>query len=589
MLDAVHVWALRTSAIADAQKDAANLARSLGQQAEDTVRAADISILGVVQRLNIDGANPDTLEKLRQIIVARLTSFPALGGSVVTDANGKCLLIGTPTMPNDCTLAGRADFEYHRTHPDGPARLNPPVRAKGSGTWVIPLSHRFNNRDGSFAGIVVVDVSIPHLVNYYDSFDIGSDGAILLALDDGTLLARRPFAEPNIGRSLADGDLFKIMLPRSPVGIGKTKASTDGIVRFFAYRKLDAYPLVIAVGLSMDDALQPWRDEVWPHLIVTGALIMVVGFFGVRLATQIRERRRAESAYRLLADNSTDIIMRVGPDSRRVYVSPSIKDLTGHEPDELLAGRHGQLIHPDDRADWAESFDRMSTAGVSDATYRAARKDGSYVWVEASRRRLPDGGFVVCMRDISDRKRAEDQLAEANRKLELLARSDALTGVANRRQFDEALESEFRRAVRERTVVSLIMIDVDRFKAFNDNYGHPAGDRCLRKIAQALAAMPQRPGDLIARYGGEEFVILLPNTPEPGALSVAERARCAVRALGIEHRFSAAEIVTISLGVASQLPAPDGSDASALVSEADRALYDAKARGRDTVSAFAPP
>ncbi len=126
----------------------------------------------------------------------------------------------------------------------------------------------------------------------------------------------------------------------------------------------------------------------------------------------------SEARYRLLAENSTDVIMQVGPDSKRVYISPSIRDLTQHEPEELLNGPHGQLVHPDDRAVWAESFARASQAGISEATYRLARRDGSYVWIEATRRRLQDGGFVVSMRDIAARKQAEDQLRNAKSRAE---------------------------------------------------------------------------------------------------------------------------------------------------------------------------
>ncbi|HEX3861829.1 MAG TPA: ATP-binding protein [Stellaceae bacterium] len=423
VLDGAHIWSLRAKDLAEAEKNTANLAQSLGQHAGDTVRAADVAILGLVQRLGIDGAGPETLQKLRQIMMARLDSFPALGGFIITDATGKCLIIGVPSMPHDCTLAGREDFEFHRTHEDRGSRLNPPVRAIGSGTWMIPLSYRYNTPDGRFAGIVTVDVSMPYFVDYYNTFDIGQDGAIALSLGDGIVLARRPFIEGNVGRSLAGGALFKDILPKSPVGIAEITSTTDGIVRIFAYRKLQPYPLVIAVGVAVDDVLAPWRGQLFSNLATTAILIVTIGFLGTRVAMNVRERQTIESAYRLLADNATDVIMRVGPDAQRLYVSPSIRDLTGHEPEELVNGRHGQLIHPEDRAKWAESFTRASNAGISEATYRVARKDGSYIWVEATRRRLADSGLVVSMRDVSARKQAEDALREAKLHVEQVSQA----------------------------------------------------------------------------------------------------------------------------------------------------------------------
>jgi diguanylate cyclase (GGDEF)-like protein/PAS domain S-box-containing protein len=337
------------------------------------------------------------------------------------------------------------------------------------------------------------------------------------------------------------------------------------------------------VAESPDDILASWRAAIGRHLVVTAGLVAVIGVMGWRLAAQIREHRQLEQTYQLLTENSTDVIMRFGPDSKRIYVSPSIRDLTGYQPEELQNGLHGGLIHPDDHAIWAASFAATDT-GITGATFRMTRKDGSDVWVESVRRRLPDGGFVSSTRDISARKHAEDHLAEANRQLEVLARQDALTGLANRRQFDETLETEFRRAIRDRTPLSLVMIDVDHFKAFNDSFGHPAGDCCLRRVAVALMETSQRPADLSARYGGEEFALLLPNTPKAGALAIAERARCAVRLLEIQHDAIPEKIVTISLGVASLVVGTGHGGAADLVKAADSALYASKTGGRDRVS-----
>jgi diguanylate cyclase (GGDEF)-like protein/PAS domain S-box-containing protein len=540
-----------------------------------------------MQRLQIDGSGPDTVGKLRQIMLARLAAFPALATFVITDSTGKCLTTGLPSTPDDCSLVGRADYEYHRGHDDHELHLSPPLQGV-SGAWVIPLSRRFNHSDGSFAGVIVVGLSISYFTSYYETFELGPRGAILLALVDGTLLVRRPFVEANVGRKLINGGLFRNYLPKSPTGVAEITSSTDGIVRLNAYRLMEPYPLLISVAESTDDLLMPWRATLWRHFAVTAGLIAIVGFMGWRIAAQSRERRQLEQAYQLLAENSTDVIMRIGPDSKRIYLSPSIRDLTGYAPEELLNGPHGGLIHPDDRATWAASF-ADAKSGITRGTYRMVRKDGSYVWVEATRRELPDGGYVASIRDISARKVAEDRLAEANLQLEILARQDGLTGLANRRQFDETLEVEIRRAIRDQTPLSLIMIDVDSFKAFNDYYGHHAGDDCLRRVGLALMDTSHRPADLSARYGGEEFVLLLPNTAESGALAIAERARRAVRSLEIEHLPTPEKIVTISLGVASVVPANGPDDAGGLVKAADKALYASKMRGRDRVSSMTPP
>jgi diguanylate cyclase (GGDEF)-like protein len=176
---------------------------------------------------------------------------------------------------------------------------------------------------------------------------------------------------------------------------------------------------------------------------------------------------------------------------------------------------------------------------------------------------------------------ATRQLAEANWMLQRLSSLDGLTGVANRRRFDEVLEQEWRRALRNKTPLSLIFIDIDFFKVYNDTYGHLMGDECLKQIAKTLSGILNRPGDLVARYGGEEFVVLLPETDTSGAITIAETLRTKVEEMKIPHlKSECSNYVTISLGVATAIPSHDSS-ASWLIDKADKALYQAKQEGRN--------
>lgn len=183
--------------------------------------------------------------------------------------------------------------------------------------------------------------------------------------------------------------------------------------------------------------------------------------------------------------------------------------------------------------------------------------------------------------EIEVRRQTEQALQQANQALQRLTLVDGLTGIANRRHFDQYLEQEWWRAVRDRLPLSLILIDVDYFKPYNDHYGHQAGDACLRQIAQAIAVPPRRATDLPARYGGEEFAVVLPNTDSAGAIYLAETLRQAVKALHIPHEKSAVgPWVTISLGVATCLPSATLNPIS-LIAAADGLLYQAKQQGRD--------
>ncbi|HAU58128.1 MAG TPA: hypothetical protein DCW87_11660 [Comamonadaceae bacterium] len=175
------------------------------------------------------------------------------------------------------------------------------------------------------------------------------------------------------------------------------------------------------------------------------------------------------------------------------------------------------------------------------------------------------------------------ELEAANRQLQALSATDGLTGLANRRKFDQEWEQEWFRAVRQSLPLAVAMIDVDQFKAYNDHYGHQSGDVCLKLVAQTLSLSVQRSGELAARYGGEEFVVILPGLNAAEAAAVMERVRDAVQALGLPHaRAAVAGVVTISAGVAACVPQP-GDDPARLVQAADAAMYRAKTSGRNRV------
>jgi diguanylate cyclase (GGDEF)-like protein/PAS domain S-box-containing protein len=319
--------------------------------------------------------------------------------------------------------------------------------------------------------------------------------------------------------------------------------------------------------------------------------VVVVRDIETRLAAE-RRLKDSETRYRLLAEYSTDMVFQLDGDLVRRYVSPACREILGYEPEQLVGAQPLAMVHPDD-VERLGAICQFVIRGVTQRAtivYRIRHRDGRWIWVEAQLRTLndpesgaPSGMLIGALRDISQRKAAEDQLEEVNRRLEALAGQDGLTGLANRRTFDDALAREHRRAGRDRTRLAMIMIDVDRFKAFNDRYGHPAGDDALRRVSRAIESTLRRPGDVAARYGGEEFAVLLPGADESAGAIIADRIRRAVLDLAIEHDESPAGVVTISAGVASVAPGAFDSSLAALVADADRALYRAKANGRNAI------
>lgn len=183
--------------------------------------------------------------------------------------------------------------------------------------------------------------------------------------------------------------------------------------------------------------------------------------------------------------------------------------------------------------------------------------------------------------EIESRVQAEYELQEANSKLQQLAFIDSVTGVGNRRYFDEQFSRSWRQMIRENNNLSLILCDLDYFKIYNDTFGHPAGDQCLKQVANAIKQGAKRPFDAVFRYGGEEFVIILPQTPLEGAIQVAKNIQFEIEQLQIPHPNSLTHpYVTLSFGIASQLPQTETSQ-DTLILQADEALYLAKIKGRN--------
>ena len=244
--------------------------------------------------------------------------------------------------------------------------------------------------------------------------------------------------------------------------------------------------------------------------------------------------------------------------------------------------RGEQIGAPQDRSeDWIDDIvASLHVAGEEEIHLFDGR------WLHARTRPSDDGAAMVVVSDVTRHKLAETELLALTGKLKLLATTDGLTGLMNRRAFDQALDTELARSTRLKTPISLLLVDIDRFKAFNDHYGHPAGDQCLRVVSQCLRQTLKRPTDIVARYGGEEFVVILPETTEDGAFFIAEAFRTALRDLALPHDGSEKRVVTASVGVASYAAGERLRPSADLIARADEALYLAKSAGRDRVTGW---
>ncbi len=343
-------------------------------------------------------------------------------------------------------------------------------------------------------------------------------------------------------------------------------------------------------SLIYTDSL-PERDLVFQLFILVCMLLLYI--VEVRLSESERLRASVEASerrFRLLAEASSDIIFRCDLYGRRIYVSPSAKDVLGWSPEQMLAGTFEDIIHPEEKASLAqmlETFRREKTSPPR-MEFRYRKADGSYVWLELNLNMVYDdrgepSGYVDIARDISGRKIKEADFERSLATAEQQASSDPLTGIANRRHFDQIIEREWLRAARDQTSLSVLLLDVDHFKLYNDVNGHLTGDECLRQVVAAIRPVVSRPADLLARYGGEEFVVVLPNTDAAGARQMAEWIRQAVESSKLPHAGNSPYgVLTLSVGCATMIPHPNITHLQ-LLEAADQALYCAKSGGRNCV------
>jgi len=293
--------------------------------------------------------------------------------------------------------------------------------------------------------------------------------------------------------------------------------------------------------------------------------------------------------FQFLAENSVDMICRADMNTVFRYVSPSSVRLLGWTPEEMVGRASGEFIFAEDLPELVEAVAHAHSPGVemSSTVLRMLKKDGSTIWTEMNARILRDATtdeaqeVVVVMRDITERKALEEKLLAQ-------ALTDGLTGLVNRRAFDVALDKEWKRTLREGSQMSLLMVDIDHYKQFNDQYGHQMGDDCLRTVATAIRGEVRREIDTVARYGGDEIAVILPSTELAGALAVAESVRRAIEAIRIPHAENK-EIggwVTASIGVATALARYGGTlkMPESILMSADHALYKAKHGGRNQVA-----
>jgi diguanylate cyclase (GGDEF)-like protein/PAS domain S-box-containing protein len=583
---------IRDADIRLAETEASNLARSLVQQAEDSVELVDNALIGIAHWLENFGDRPNAVKHLQELLYLRKSTIPRLRGLFVYGADGSWIATSETENIVGHNNSDRDYFRQHRASNDRGPLIGVPVRSRSGGQWIITVSRRLNTPDGQFAGVALASLDVTYFVEKFQAFDVGTQGSLALLRNDGSLLARHPFDEQAIGRNFTNSPFFRHVSADNS-GVVHFRSILDDVVRISAYHRSTKNGLVMLVARGYEEVIAPWRAEAMWRMSMVGALTAIIGIMGMLMIRELNSRQRLLSAvmareteFRLLAEASNDMVTRIDFDGTLTYVSPASLRVLGWAPDALVGGHALAGLDTGDRTAVEALVAKLRRGEISQAmiAYRTRHRTTGTVWLESSLSVTRDpssgrvNGVVAISRDVTEHKQLEGHLSR-------LATLDGLTGLANRRFLDDRAEREMQLARRADHPISLLLIDADHFKAFNDTYGHLAGDHCLQQIAAVIQGHATRPGDLAARYGGEEFALLLAETDRAGAHVVADRIRHGIEELALPHSGnSASEFVTVSIGVATVPPGMSTSTVKDLVRLADHALYAAKDAGRNRVS-----
>jgi diguanylate cyclase (GGDEF)-like protein/PAS domain S-box-containing protein len=448
------------------------------------------------------------------------------------------------------------------TTPLAKETIRPPGRPEARATGLLMMAG---------AGLVAMSLLLPHPSGGHDIALIATaSGLALIGFLTWLLSARVPL--PLTHALLAGTNLVAaVLIWEAGIAVGQYGTifvwSTLITAYFFSRRAaaihLGWLLLVYGGGLAVVESTGGY-SPITRWLFTSVSLTVVMLFINNLVA----RRQRADARARHFFDLSQDMLCTVDTEGRCIEVNGAWEENLGYRPLEMRGKKLLEFTHPDDHAHAIEEARRIFRREASEELEtRVQAKDGSWHWISTSSVFEPKEGLVYARStDITERREIEEEREALIAEVKLLARSDALTGLPNRRALDDQLPREMARALRSETPLCLAIIDIDHFKAYNDTYGHLAGDSILRHCAAAWDA-ELRGEDTILRFGGEEFLAILPNCEPTAATEIVERLRAATP-----------DGQTCSAGLAVWRP---GESVDELVARADTALYEAKEAGRD--------
>jgi diguanylate cyclase (GGDEF)-like protein/PAS domain S-box-containing protein len=575
----------REDTISRSASDLTNLSLAFLKETEASIKAIDLALLDLREHWNGDVRAFAALVHKRQdylsgnlaFQVAVIDRYGLMAFSSLDQQNAK---------PVD--LSDREHFKVHRERDVDELFISKPLLGRVSQRWSIQFTRPIFDQEHRFAGVLVLSVGPEYFYRFYRSIELPTGSSITLAREDGEVLSRYPNPEKALGRKLVYLPFLKPSVP--DVAMVTMRSPFDGIERSYAVRKVDRFNLLVILGYPFDQIEAPYREQrlravsagigLSVSLLLVAYLRMVSAIQRQRAAKQLADN---EERWRLALEAAGDGVWDWDVPKNRFVFSAGWKRLIGRAADGERSEHHDaweKRIHPDDLAQVMQRieahFSRSTLAYTCE--YRILCEDGCWKWIL-------DRGMVIARdeagmplrmvgtcKDISSRKQMEEAL-------QVLATTDALTGLNNRRCFLQRLEQEAAQAQDRAGVgAAVLMADIDFFKSINDRYGHAVGDAALKHFA-GLLRQNARPPDVLGRLGGEEFAALLPHTTLDSAMEFASRLCASLRETPLVMGDQAIAI-SVSIGVSILQTTGDDSADQAL-HRADMALYQAKNTGRD--------
>jgi diguanylate cyclase (GGDEF)-like protein len=293
-MDFWRAWSERNLALRASVVSSSNMAQALAHHADDTFKEADIVLFGLVERVESDGIDPAALARLHKLLAQIPVELPQIDGAYIHDETGRSLVSSVPAPALGSNSSDREYFIYHRSHVDPGVHISPPMLSRRTGHWVIPVTRRLNHPDGSFAGVAGAAVNIDYFSQFYKRFDIGKQGAIVLAFNTGIMALRQPLLIDSIGKDVSASPVLRDYAAKQFSGSFSMTSELDGIARLNSFQHLERYPLFVNVALSRDEILAGWRSAAIGHVCGAIVLVIALALMGRRLIGQIKFRASAE-------------------------------------------------------------------------------------------------------------------------------------------------------------------------------------------------------------------------------------------------------------------------------------------------------